>query len=41
MMRSGKNRNTAVTAVARELACFLCGMMLEYSDTENQATSQK
>ena len=30
MINSGKNRNVAVTAIARELACFVCGMMQEY-----------
>lgn len=27
MMRKGKNRNVSVTAIARELACFIWGMM--------------
>lgn len=27
MINSGKNRNVAVTAIARKLACFVCGMM--------------
>jgi hypothetical protein len=27
MIRSGKKKNVAVTAVARELACFVWGMM--------------
>jgi hypothetical protein len=27
MIRSGKKKNVAVTAVARELACFIWGMM--------------
>ena len=27
VLKSGKQRNTAVTAVARELACFIWGMM--------------
>ena len=26
MMNSGKNRNTAITACAREMACFIWGM---------------
>ncbi len=29
MIRHGKKRNVAVTAVARELACFRWGMMTE------------
>ena len=29
MIRHGKKRNVAVTAVARELACFIWGMMTE------------
>ena len=27
MIRNGKKRNVAVTAIARELACFIWGMM--------------
>ena len=30
MIRSGKKRNVAVTAVARELACFIWGMMTNH-----------
>jgi len=29
LIRKGKNRNKAVTAIARELACFVWGMMTE------------
>ena len=29
MIRHGKKRNVAVTAVARELACFIWGMMTD------------
>lgn len=31
MINLGKNRNAAVTAIARELACFICGMMQGYT----------
>lgn len=31
MINSGKNRNVVVTAIARELACFICGMMQGYT----------
>ena len=30
LIRHGKKRNIAVTAIARELACFVCGMMTEH-----------
>lgn len=30
MMRHGKKKNVAVTAVARELACFIWGMMTDH-----------
>lgn len=33
MIRHGKKRNIAVTAVARELACFIWGMMTDNIDT--------
>ena len=29
MIRNGKKKNVAVTAVARELACFIWGMMTD------------
>ena len=29
MIRHGKSKNVAVTAVARELACFIWGMMTD------------
>ncbi len=29
MIRHGKKKNVAVTAVARELACFIWGMMTD------------
>jgi hypothetical protein len=29
MLNKGKQRNVAVTAVARELACFIWGMMTD------------
>ena len=31
MIQHGKSRNVAVTAVARELGCFICGMMKDFS----------
>lgn len=31
MINAGKNRNVVVTAIARELACFICGMMQGYA----------
>ena len=34
MLYKGKQRNTAVTAVARELACFVWGMMTDHIGTE-------
>ena len=30
MIRYGKKKNVAVTAVARELACFIWGMMTDH-----------
>ena len=32
--RCGKKRNVAVTAVARELSCFICGMMNGLTDVQ-------
>ena len=32
MIHKKKNRNVAVTAVARELACFIWGMMTNHYD---------
>lgn len=32
--RSGKKRNVAVTAAARELSCFICGMMNGLTDVQ-------
>ena len=37
MMRKGKRRNVSVTAVARELACFIWGMMTENTEVEKAA----
>ena len=34
MLFKGKQRNTAVTAVARELACFVWGMMTDHIETK-------
>lgn len=31
MISKGKNRNVAVAAVARELCCFVCGMIKDYT----------
>ena len=30
MINKGKNRNTAVAAVARELCCFVCAMVKDF-----------
>ena len=31
MIQPGKSRNVAVTAVARELSCFICGRMKDFA----------
>ena len=39
MIRSGKKKNVAVTAIARELACFIWGMMTD--NLEPRTSTQK
>ena len=41
LVLSGKERNKAVTAIARELACFIWGLMTDNLDGRQQGAPSK